>query len=206
MEKDYLEGAVLSVWNARALFESACSIEKAGHHGGAASLFVLSGEESAKGLALYFRSKPTDSEVNRKIFSDHRFKHSQGVHYMSIFLSLMQFRGSRMVCGDRKECSMHVDTCPLLGKFAAWERTADTVKKRGFYVDRVNDRWHNPLEMGLDDARDIKFCSEYALQWAESFVLFEPLPKHHKARRKPASKRRKVTDHALVAPSASSAA
>lgn len=160
-------GAVLSTKNARVLYESARSIYKKGNIGCACALMVLSAEEGSKALAIgQHITTPLSPERVIKLFRSHDLKHEGAANVSSIVhMALGVLRGRY-----KKGAPVHGE-CGILEEIAKWRAGADSLKKKGFYVDYVNGAWISPTAVSDSDFEMSKFQAETLLTLAEGFFL-----------------------------------
>lgn len=179
-------GVVLCTENARRLFDGARLLAERELYGQAASLMVLSAEESAKAVGMIsFSIQPAELKLSLKpYFRDHSFKHGLAGYFIA-FTSFMDDMMNRIVDIEQDPAVSEADyTKELLGRMTsrleehlsdgddpfqdvkAWQREADSVKQRGFYVDFQEGAWRSPDDLGVDT---------YKVMWKKAADLLRML-------------------------------
>jgi AbiV family abortive infection protein len=160
-------GLELSSENAKDVLSLARYAAKAKKFGSAASLAVLACEEAAKALGLATRALNASPEnlKLRKYFSDHKHKHGAGAAMLAgaevvhAFVTEISAVAADPTVPDDKKSSVLVERLvrradeELSGKrttfetLRKWYEQADSVKKRGFYVDWSGRKWLTPRDV-----------------------------------------------------------
>jgi AbiV family abortive infection protein len=180
------EGARLSLKNAQMLFDfAAAGAKKTRGYGPAISLLVLSAEEGAKAMALWFEAislEPTGVSIAH-VLSRHQTKHTlaQGTSALAhLFGLLHQIRdevqsevdsgavdvskaGSRWaqrVTGElQRQTQQALVNEP---RFVTWYKDANRLKNAGLYVDWSNGTWHDP---GVATEKEFDEYRSYVEWW-----------------------------------------
>lgn len=183
-------GAILCTENARRLFDGARLLAERELYGQAASLMVLSAEESAKAVGMIsFSIQPSEMKSRlKRYFRDHSFKHDSAGTFIA-FTSFMNEIMNEIVDIEQDPAISEADyTKELLGRMArrlerhlsdgddpfqdvkAWQREADLVKQRGFYVDFREGAWRSPADLGVETYKVMWKKAAYLLRMLELIV------------------------------------
>jgi len=159
-----IEGALLSVDNARSLFDSAKCVADTKCYGAAISLLILSSEEAVKAMVSYafgigFQFDP---DGMKKYFQSHKFRHETVVSAATIMSYSMSH--SDMALSEEKFRDGFINICKNIindhdGKgfssevveLRKWWKGANNLKNKGLYVDVVNGDWITPKDLSKDD-------------------------------------------------------
>jgi AbiV family abortive infection protein len=142
-ESEALQGAVLASENAERLYMASAILSREGLIGQATALCVLSFEEGAKSIALTFRSQGVQNEdVIKRCFREHVLKHSIGSNMGSFSTRQLQKMGFNANFNE-----ITFDAAEMEARILEWEKIADNLKKRGFYVDYQNGNWVTPNQI-----------------------------------------------------------
>jgi AbiV family abortive infection protein len=175
---------MLGIANARNLFNAAVECAERGRFGVATSLAVLSAEECTKSYALLARAiSGSGEEVHlRTYFTSHKAKHEMGATVLTLFRIIDRLYTITLEVALDKSVSDEERAGNLIsrvsewsdaevsgrenvaGDIAAWKKDADRAKQKGFYVDRLDDRWHSPAHVS---ETEYIFRRDYALQFID---------------------------------------
>jgi AbiV family abortive infection protein len=142
------EGVRPSADNASDLLVAAKTLGVAGLYGPASSLLVLALEEAQKARVLVALATKNDDaglspdEVNDIIYRDHGVR-----HHAAWTAAVSPTTTAKHVMPPRRETPLqrkqyHADMAAL-----GWHMKANSLKKRGLYVDYIKDEWHGPREI-----------------------------------------------------------
>ena len=135
-----LHGASLAYENANRLFISSAHLKREGFVGASAALCVLAFEEAAKAISLVYRSQRLENDDWIKTyFRDHKPKHDLGATAASFSTSLLSKIDFEITINDAV-----VNSEEMANRIEIWRKQADSIKKRGFYVDFQSGHWLTP--------------------------------------------------------------
>jgi AbiV family abortive infection protein len=162
-EKEKLEGAMLATQNGRSLYECAKMAQASGHFGCATSLYILCAEECAKAIYLGLINAKASAKIDSKIFRNHKSKHEIAAHQSSLLHQIFGLT-NEPTAGHPPH-----GECGILERIEGWRRSADELKKSGFYVDHTGPRWRSPSQITQEQMDDSEFQAHTLLQLAEIY-------------------------------------
>jgi AbiV family abortive infection protein len=165
-----LEGATLAHANALSLLESAKLLRSQGLHGLAASLAVLSAEESSKALALLgHKTDGQDPKALRDVFTKHSIKISIATLNAGHLQELLsQIKPFSLLAPEHKIGEAIAESVKK------WEEGANDLKQAGFYVSFSEGSWRTPQQCSSDESSLSFFVAALGL-----VSVAAQLPKHH---------------------------
>jgi AbiV family abortive infection protein len=188
------EGALLAATNARRLLTFAMAGAHASHFGPACSLCVLACEEAAKAVALLHVAashKPAGIALS-KVFSHHGTKHDIS-EVTTLFLHLVELMhmvrievqseidhgviqenriGSRWVARvieTLRRIIANPNDESL--RFITWYRSANELKKNGFYLDWMDGDWKDPKSATSEQFAEYRGYADWFVRATEEVML-----------------------------------
>ena len=159
---DTWNGAVHCTKNARVLFDAAEALRIKEQVGCAAALLVLSAEESSKAIGLgQHITSPLPAKNLQQLFRKHIVKHHGAATVAHVLLAILRLHPTRKPLAPGEG--------GLYDHIEHWRKNADTLKKRGFYVDYVEGQWVHPGEIVGADYDEAKVVAHTILTVAEGF-------------------------------------
>jgi AbiV family abortive infection protein len=145
------EGASVAATNAHDLLEAARRLGRVGFHGPASALLVLALEESEKARALlvivtgHDRQRLSVDELRNIIFRDHGLRHRTALAESMSPMFILRHLNPRKPPNALQKRQDESESAAI-----RWHLGANDLKKRGFYVDLVDGRWHSPRDIDED--------------------------------------------------------
>lgn len=163
-DPDLAKGAILIAKNARELFLASKTLASCGRYGPACSLLVLSAEESWKSVDRYAAAfgLAIDPGGPKNIKGDHRYRH-RIIRALVLLYDHVKTIPTDACNTEPRESGVHALLTRIVPQMMSgsfpdkdsetwrWWASANDLKNRGLYVDRTNDGWQSPRDLGESD-------------------------------------------------------
>lgn len=172
--KDLIKGSDLALQNAVKLIESADLLTSRYMFGHANSLVILGVEEGIKSFVLYLYAifSPKQEKLLCEVFTKHKAKHEVWAFIEMLNTMISMFIAVGQLYKDLEEqkvvktedCgSLSIneatsilkqwadETANPLQEIKEWYLKANNKKNVGFYVDYIDQKWVNPLDLCEED-------------------------------------------------------